>query len=679
MSGDGGSDGNESDKSGSKSGFSGVADAVSGAFSDALGAAADLSEMAGQNAREAAARTEAANSLTEAGFSNLSGSDTFSTSTGKSTGTTASASATATGTSGATSGAGGSSSGRGSSAGGFSEGLGADIMGALTSSTALSSQGNLMEAFNPVTASSVPSAFSPARTATLTDTMTYTAPSNARSVDTFTAHAHPSGYNAQATERAGRFSKSSLGADQFADYRSVLDLAIAAEARKTNPYDSLVWGKGTPTHAELQNMTVAEVMDYQKGMKARGHRSTAVGAYQTMAATLGEMVTQLDIDPNTTMFDQQTQDRIGAALMDRRGYKDHKAGKISADQFADNLAMEWAGFANRTGKSHYAGVNGNKATVSRADVMAAVGAAPEAAPDPNAFTGDLNVAMAPTGVELDNIDLPGSRSFASNQTGPTVGTPGTKPGSSTAVASFDNAVGPLAEHVKAGAMPTTVADLATVLGAPTQVAQASIDRLESAYLDPDVRSVQTQTISVTPGVEQAPEVAALSPEVRSVPTISISSYQPTDVAPTAVTYTPEEVEEEERTGLNKTAKTVIGTAADVAAGMVPGLGLVNTAAAAVNAGANILGFDNVNVPTVGSVVANTIDNLTQGVGGGVPPDMAETDPSETMPTEQDEAAAATEPEATPEPTVRRLETIYFSPFPTPAERWGADARQYRGA
>lgn len=118
---------------------------------------------------------------------------------------------------------------------------------------------------------------------------------------------------------------------------------------------------GTPWG--VTKMSVADVMKLQDDMLAKGYKSTAVGKYQIIKGTLQGLVKELNIDPNTK-FDQATQDRLGDALIKRRGYNDYRSGKITKEQFMNNLSQEWAALpAGPDGKSYYEGQNGNKGLV----------------------------------------------------------------------------------------------------------------------------------------------------------------------------------------------------------------------------------------------------------------------------------------------------------------------------
>jgi muramidase (phage lysozyme) len=126
-------------------------------------------------------------------------------------------------------------------------------------------------------------------------------------------------------------------------------------------YNILVGGKTEPN---LTNMTIAEVIQFQKGMKSRGHESTAVGKYQIIRKTLEGLVAagyaRMD-----EKFSPQTQDKLAVGLLKIRGLNKYLSGKMPPEQFADNLSKEWASLPYKTGASYYAGVGSNKSSGSR--------------------------------------------------------------------------------------------------------------------------------------------------------------------------------------------------------------------------------------------------------------------------------------------------------------------------
>jgi muramidase (phage lysozyme) len=133
-------------------------------------------------------------------------------------------------------------------------------------------------------------------------------------------------------------------------------------------YNILVGGKSNP---DLSNMTIEEVMQFQKQMLAQGHESTAVGKYQIINGTLNSLVKQgfANLDDK---FDAATQDKLAVGLLKRRGLDDYMSGKMDANTFADKLSMEWASLPFNTGQSYYAGVGSNKSGESRDKFMSSV-------------------------------------------------------------------------------------------------------------------------------------------------------------------------------------------------------------------------------------------------------------------------------------------------------------------
>jgi hypothetical protein len=127
-------------------------------------------------------------------------------------------------------------------------------------------------------------------------------------------------------------------------------------------YITLAGGKKVK---ELRNMTVAEI-GKQFGNKAAGR-------YQIQRNTAFDALRGAGLDPNTFKFDEKGQDKIFELLLERRGYSDYKAGRLSKEEFAARLSMEWAGLPkNRTGKSFHAGGGNNKAHVAWDDVLRAL-------------------------------------------------------------------------------------------------------------------------------------------------------------------------------------------------------------------------------------------------------------------------------------------------------------------
>lgn len=153
-------------------------------------------------------------------------------------------------------------------------------------------------------------------------------------------------------------------------------LNMIGQAESRGNYNALVYGKpgaNVPKSADLTNMTIAEVMEYQKGMIARGHASTAVGKYQFINKTLESMVKATGMDPVTTKFDQAAQDKLAAELVRQQGFDKMMSGQISREQFLGNLSTQWASLPRGpSGSSYYQGFNSNRATIGFADAMSTI-------------------------------------------------------------------------------------------------------------------------------------------------------------------------------------------------------------------------------------------------------------------------------------------------------------------
>lgn len=109
---------------------------------------------------------------------------------------------------------------------------------------------------------------------------------------------------------------------------------------------------GRLPNVNFTRMTVGQVMEWQRGYKARGSRSTAVGYYQFLLDTLDGLVDQSEDIGLDTKFNAETQDKLATMLLKRRGLNQYLSGKISAEEFAHRLSQEWASFPNVIGKNY---------------------------------------------------------------------------------------------------------------------------------------------------------------------------------------------------------------------------------------------------------------------------------------------------------------------------------------
>jgi conjugal transfer mating pair stabilization protein TraG len=135
------------------------------------------------------------------------------------------------------------------------------------------------------------------------------------------------------------------------------------------------FGNSNNTSIQFTSMTVNEVLAWQKQFVEQGSPSSAVGRYQFVDSTLQGLVRELKIDGNVK-FDEALQDRLGVALLERRGIREYVDNKISREEFAHSLSKEWAALPKAIGEnpeqSYYAADGLNKAQLSVADMYASI-------------------------------------------------------------------------------------------------------------------------------------------------------------------------------------------------------------------------------------------------------------------------------------------------------------------
>lgn len=162
--------------------------------------------------------------------------------------------------------------------------------------------------------------------------------------------------------------------------RPLLDLIARGES--SGDYNK-IWGgirRADRPRRALTSMTVGEVLAWQDSIDHK-YNSEAAGRYQMMEDTLRPLVGR--VVASNDLFDEATQDKLAVHLMKRRGLDDYRAGRITAEQFADKLAREWAAIGvqrrqrggSRTvnrGQSFYAGDGLNAASIRPQEMIAAI-------------------------------------------------------------------------------------------------------------------------------------------------------------------------------------------------------------------------------------------------------------------------------------------------------------------
>lgn len=145
--------------------------------------------------------------------------------------------------------------------------------------------------------------------------------------------------------------------------------------KESNGNYNAFFGNAANKEVEFTSMTVKDVRSWQDRFVRNGSKSSAVGKYQIIRKTMDSLIDEMGLT-GEELFDEVLQDRMAETLANRRGLDKWKAGKISDEKFANNLAKEWASFpvigGSKHGRSYYAGDGLNKALISPESVLSAL-------------------------------------------------------------------------------------------------------------------------------------------------------------------------------------------------------------------------------------------------------------------------------------------------------------------
>jgi hypothetical protein len=144
----------------------------------------------------------------------------------------------------------------------------------------------------------------------------------------------------------------------------LLDVIASGEGN----YDSVNPSLKRP---EILDMTLSELIEFQKQSKAKHGGTAAAGRYQIVYP---ESYSQKTGVPLTEKFTPETQDKLAATYIEKvRGGDDWLAGKITDEQFGAELAYEWAALElPGKGGGAYDGDGRNQAKVSFEKVKGAL-------------------------------------------------------------------------------------------------------------------------------------------------------------------------------------------------------------------------------------------------------------------------------------------------------------------
>lgn len=158
------------------------------------------------------------------------------------------------------------------------------------------------------------------------------------------------------------------GIDPATSPTALLEMVGTAESE--GQYNA-IYGNAWQTDVPLTTMTLNEVLDHQRTLIASGAQGSAAGKYQMLPKTLRGLIKDLGLTGDE-VFSPSMQDMLALQLLKRRGYDDFTSGKITASEFQDNLAKEWASLPTTAGTGYYDGqnprVNGDQLRVAMSTV-----------------------------------------------------------------------------------------------------------------------------------------------------------------------------------------------------------------------------------------------------------------------------------------------------------------------
>ena len=168
-------------------------------------------------------------------------------------------------------------------------------------------------------------------------------------------------------------------------------------------YTSMYPGENYP---QLTNMSIAEVVQFQKQKLKDGRASAAVGKYQMLYPEKYAAAAGL---PLTAKFSPENQDRMAGAYIEKyRGGSDWLSGKITDEQFGYQLAKEFAGLKQPNGVGYYDKDGRNKATVDWRTTKAALQKVKSQPASPTPVTPATGSRV----VDTANISAGGNRTVA---------------------------------------------------------------------------------------------------------------------------------------------------------------------------------------------------------------------------------------------------------------------------
>lgn len=115
--------------------------------------------------------------------------------------------------------------------------------------------------------------------------------------------------------------------------------------------ETLGYGKFTGGKVNLESMTLDQIDQLQTQILSHPENTfdaSPVGRYQIVRKTLRSLRRDLGLQGDE-LFDRNMQDRLGMALLERRGLKQWQAGDMSDAEFMRSLGQEWSSLPGKQG------------------------------------------------------------------------------------------------------------------------------------------------------------------------------------------------------------------------------------------------------------------------------------------------------------------------------------------
>lgn len=135
---------------------------------------------------------------------------------------------------------------------------------------------------------------------------------------------------------------------------------IAKAEAGSKQYDAVQYGAKIKPSKRPTQMTLGEIYKWINDTPGQPH---AIGRYQFIPPTLKSLARRLGLTPDVR-FTPDVQDKLADVLLVEAGLIEVSKGQMKRHTFMNNLAKIWAGLPNSSGKSHYHGYAGNKASMT---------------------------------------------------------------------------------------------------------------------------------------------------------------------------------------------------------------------------------------------------------------------------------------------------------------------------